>query len=227
MLLGVLLPPGAPSIAQVLRPNSEVSLPDVIRSTRSPNIRIVPSEAAAAALEAQLIGTAFHDRLASALQRMRGETEFVVIDTPPHLGPLSILGFVACDWILAAAQTHRWSFQALEMLETYVRDVRRAVGRPHVPLRVLRTMMRRNVAHDREIADAIARKYGERSFATIVTLAAALQDATTPADGQGTTVLWRFPTSTSAAQYRALAEEVLTWVASEFRPIRQLATKMS
>ena len=75
-------------------------------------------------------------------------------------------------------------------------------------MRILRSLLRRNVTHEREIAAALEREYGAAVFRTIITMAAVQADASVGVPG-GSTVLWRFPTTPAADQYRALAMEVL------------------
>jgi chromosome partitioning protein len=209
-MLGYELGPDEPQLADLLRPHARVRLADVARPTRSPLLTLVPSELGLANLEPELAAsrTVWQYLLDRVLRRDAAGYDFILLDTPPGMGVLSTMALVACDWVLAPVQTHRWAWRALTLMMEFLRDLRETAQKPPAPVRILRTLMRRGVAHDREIAAALERDYGEAVYRTIITMAAAQADATVGLPG-GSTVLWRFPTHPAAQQYRELATEVL------------------
>jgi len=209
-MMGYDLDPTEPHLMDVLDPKRRLPLADARRPTRSPLVAIVPSELAMANLEPELAGSRllYHYFLDDAIRTVANHYDYVLIDTPPSLGLITTMALIACDWILVPVQTQRWSFRALTLLEGFVPKLRASARKDAAPMRILRTLMRRQAAHDREIADALVREYGDAVFQTIITLATVQADVAVPQPG-GSAMIWQHPGSVAAQQYRDLAEEVL------------------
>jgi chromosome partitioning protein len=197
-------------LAHLLRPQHRAAFADVLRPTRAPNVWLLPAELELSNLEPELAASriVYHYLLDRVLRRDAAEFAYVLLDTPPGMGVLSSMALIACDWVLAPVQTHRWAWRALTLMQSFFPGLRESANKPQAPLRILRTLMRRGVTHDREIAAALEREYGAAVFRTIITMAAVQADASVGIPG-GSTILWRFPTTPAAHQYRELATEVL------------------
>src|SRR5262245_33407307 len=72
-----------------------LSIADVIVTTRVPHLDLAPSRISLAKLEAKLVGEIDgHFRLKDALQPILGRYDFVVVDTPPALGLITVNALV-------------------------------------------------------------------------------------------------------------------------------------
>jgi len=85
-----------------------------------PNLDLIPSETDLAAAEFELAQEPDkHNRLASALARLPGEYEFVLMDCPPSLGLLTLNGLAAAREVMIPMQAHFLSLQGVgKLLET-------------------------------------------------------------------------------------------------------------
>ncbi len=207
--MGYELGPEDPQIMDVLDPERRWPIASVIRPTRSDRVDIAPAEIALSVLEARLplSMSSWPLRLREALQEVSDRYDIAVVDTHPSIGPFLTMAIVAADFVIAPVQTHHQARRALVLLEDHVQKVRRHNGLPPVPIWVVRTLMRRNVGHDREVARILEEEYRGRIFQTIITMSTVHADVSVPTEG-GRAILWDYPSHPSAQQYRALAEEV-------------------
>lgn len=205
--LGWELAPDDPQTADVLDPERRLPISQVIRPTRDPRVWVAPAEIGLSVLEASLplSQTAWPVRLREALGEVRGEYDVAILDTHPAVGPLLTVAVVASDAMLVPVQTHHQARRAAALLVDHVQRVRRRNGLPPLPYWVVRTMLRRGVAHDAEVARLLAEEHP--ALRTAITLSAVHADTSVPVSG-GRSVLWDAPRHPAAEQYRLLAEEV-------------------
>ena len=104
-------------------------LSDVITASPVPNLDIAPSRIALAKLESQLIGEVdAHFRLKDRLDVLADRYDFVVIDTPPALGLITVNALVAATHLLIPVQS---SYFALEGTDDLLETVEKIRSRPN------------------------------------------------------------------------------------------------
>ena len=64
-------------------------------------------------------------RLKEALEPIRGEYDYIIIDTPPALGILTINALTACDIVIIPAQADIYSLQGIEQLAETMKPVKK------------------------------------------------------------------------------------------------------
>src|SRR5690242_7210986 len=86
--------------------DEQVHLPDIVKpADRIENLFIAPSTIALAKIEAKLIGELdSHYRLKDELQRVQDEFDYIIIDTPPTLGIITVNALVAASHVLIPIQ---------------------------------------------------------------------------------------------------------------------------
>jgi chromosome partitioning protein len=86
---------------------------------------LVPSNLQLSAAEMQLVSVMMRElRLKQALEAIAPHYDFIVIDSPPSLGILSVLGLVAATHVLIPIQTQYKSFKGTELLLDSLAKVR-------------------------------------------------------------------------------------------------------
>ncbi|MCK5221108.1 MAG: ParA family protein, partial [Candidatus Aminicenantes bacterium] len=101
--------------------DSELGFEDVVKSTSVINLSIVPANISMAKLESKLIGEIdSHFRLKDRLDTFKFKYDFIIIDTPPTLGLITINSFVAATHLLVPIQSSYFALEGTDdLLETF------------------------------------------------------------------------------------------------------------
>jgi len=178
----------------------------VIKPTKDPLLSLAPSRLALAKLEQQLSGQFDAPyKLKDALASVRKEFDYVVIDTPPALGILTVNAMVASTHLLVPIQAAYFAIEGTDdLLETY----ERIRARPNPALKVLGVVItlfdkRTNISRDTH--EQIRSVFGSVLFKTRIGKNVRLEES--PAYKE--TILTFAPKSPGALEYRKLALEVI------------------
>jgi chromosome partitioning protein len=143
--------------------------------------------------------------LEKALAPVREHYDYVLIDTPPSLGLLTINAFVAATSVIVPVQCEYLSLRGLVQLENTLSMVRENLN-PVVEITgILPTMFDKRTLHAREAVDILRESFGELVYNTKI--AKTIRYAEAPVKGQS--VLAYDPDGEAAMLYRDLAREVL------------------
>jgi chromosome partitioning protein len=143
--------------------------------------------------------------LEKALHAVKDRYDYVLIDTPPSLGLLTINAFVAADGVIVPVQCEYLSLRGLVQLESTLAMVRENLNPDVAVDGILPTMFDRRVLHSREAIDILEENFGDLVFNTRIRKTIRFAEA--PVKGQS--ILAYDPTSEAAEIYRDLAKEVL------------------
>jgi chromosome partitioning protein len=143
--------------------------------------------------------------LEKALLEVRDKYDFIMIDTPPSLGLLTINAFVAATGVIVPVQCEYLSLRGLVQLENTLAMVRENLN-PEVKIEgILPTMFDRRTLHSREAVEILEENFGDLVYKTRIRKTVRYAEA--PVKGQS--VLKYDPNGTAAEAYRELAKEVL------------------
>ena len=143
--------------------------------------------------------------LEKAIAPMRDRYDYILIDTPPSLGLLTINAFVAAGGVIVPVQTEYLSLRGLVQLENTLEMVRENLS-PHVRIvGILPTMYDRRVTHSREADEILRENFGDLVYNTRIRKTIRFAEAPV----KGASVLAYEPGGEAAALYRDLAKEVL------------------
>ena len=143
--------------------------------------------------------------LEKALLEVRESYDYILVDTPPSLGLLTINAFVAGTGVIVPVQCEYLSLRGLVQLENTLAMVRENLN-PEVKIEgILATMFDRRTLHSREAVEILEESFGELVFKTRIRKTVRYAEA--PVKGQS--VLKYDPSGTAAEGYRELAKEVL------------------
>jgi chromosome partitioning protein len=187
-----------------------VHLPDIIvPAEKVGNLAVAPSTIALAKIEAKLIGELdSHYRLKDELLRVQEAYDYVVIDTPPTLGIITVNALVAATHVLIPIQA---SYFALEGTDDLLETIDKIKIRANPQLQILGaliTMYDKRTLLAKDILEQIQNVFGLKVFNTIITKSVRLEES--PAYRES---IFSFaPRSTGAYEYYRLSEEVLSRV---------------
>jgi chromosome partitioning protein len=143
--------------------------------------------------------------LEKALVEVRDTYDFIMVDTPPSLGLLTINAFVAATGVIVPVQCEYLSLRGLVQLENTLAMVRENLN-PEVKIEgILPTMFDRRTLHSREAVEILEENFGDLVFKTRIRKTIRYAEAPV----KGSSVLKYDPTGTAAEAYRDLAKEVL------------------
>jgi len=143
--------------------------------------------------------------LEKALAPVRDTYDYVLIDTPPSLGLLTINALVASNGVIVPVQCEYLSLRGLVQLENTLSMIRENLN-PSVGIEgILPTMFDSRTLHSREAVEILQENFGELVFDTKIRKTVRYAEAPV----KGTSVLKYDPTGSAAQAYRDLAKEVL------------------
>jgi chromosome partitioning protein len=143
--------------------------------------------------------------LEKALLEVRDSYDFIMIDTPPSLGLLTINAFVAATGVIVPVQCEYLSLRGLVQLENTLAMVRENLN-PEVKIEgILPTMFDSRTLHAREAVEILEENFGELVFNTRIRKTVRYAEAPV----KGSSVLKYDPSGPAAKAYRDLAKEVL------------------
>src|SRR5689334_10562733 len=143
--------------------------------------------------------------LEKALAEVKGNYNYVLIDTPPSLGLLTINALVASSGVIVPVQCEYLSLRGLVQLENTLSMIRENLN-PHVEIEgILPTMYDSRTLHSREAVEILQENFGDLVFDTRIRKTVRYAEAPV----KGTSVLKYDPSGSAAEAYRRLAKEVL------------------
>jgi chromosome partitioning protein len=214
VLLVDLDPQGNLTMSQGLNPDSiEQSMFDVLVSrlpieqvieTREVDIAVSSIDLAGAELAlASQIGR--ERALEKALHPVLDKYDFILIDTPPSLGLLTINAFVAATGVIVPVQTEYLSLRGLVQLESTLSMVRESINPKVEIIGIVPTMYDKRLTHSREADEILRENFGKLVYATRIRKTVRFAEAPV----KGASVLKYEPRGDAAQLYRDLAKEVL------------------
>jgi chromosome partitioning protein len=186
--------------------DSKVKIRDVIVETSVPGLEIAISKIAMAKLEPILLGEIDgHFRLRDVIEPIKKRYEFIIIDTPPTLGLITVNALVAATHILIPIQSSYLSLEGTDdLLETVIK-IRKNVNPNLQVLGVLITLHDRRTNISRDAVERIKRVFGKKVFRTMISKSVKLEES--PAYRES--IFTYAPESVGALQYKKLAQEVI------------------
>jgi chromosome partitioning protein len=203
--LGIHPPDDAPTIADVLR--REETLDAIVEPTAEKNLFVAPAPTGQmlAEVEAQLVAEMFpQPRLKDAIDAVRDDWDYILMDCPPTLGRLTVNAFMAADAILAPVQCQYFALEGLRDLSEVVKQVRAALNPTLEIAHYLLTMSEGTKKLSQEVESELRNAFGEKVFKAVIPYNVKLAEA----PSMQLSVLKHASTSKGAKAYRAVAKEL-------------------
>src|SRR3954464_15787054 len=143
--------------------------------------------------------------LEKALLPVRETYDWILIDTPPSLGLLTINAFVASTGVIVPVQCEYLALRGLVQLENTLAMVRENLNPQVEIVGILPTMYDKRTLHSREAVEILRENFGDLVFNTKIRKTVRFAEAPV----KGASVLLYDPDGEAAKLYRDLAKEVL------------------
>jgi chromosome partitioning protein len=185
---------------------NEVPGKDIIIKTNFDNLWLLPATIQLAGAEIELVNMMSREtRLKQALDRVKHDYDYVLIDCPPSLGLLTVNALTAASSVMIPIQCEFYALEGVSMLMNTIQLVQRNLN-PALKLEgVVMTMFdaRTNLAQD--VVEEVKKYFNTKMYNTIIPRNVRLSEA--PSHGQP--VIAYDPKSKGALVYQELAKEVI------------------
>ena len=151
---------------------------EAIKHTQSCDV--LPANKALAGADAYIKETGKEYRLKEALENVADQYDYIIIDTPPALGILTVNALTACQSVIIPSQADIYSIQGIEQLSETMKPVKKYCN-PGLEIEgILLTRYSARSVLSREVADMLeelAAKLGTKLFKTKIREAIAVKEA--------------------------------------------------
>jgi chromosome partitioning protein len=185
---------------------SGVDARSCVQSLEEIGIDLLPANADLTAAEVELMrSNNAENRMKEAIDAIKHDYEYVLIDCPPALNMLTLNALVASDAVIIPMQCEYYALEGLSQLMDTINDVRSSVN-PNLQIEgLLRTMYDPRNTLARDVSDQLVEHFGDKVYRTVVPRNVRLAEA----PSHGLPALMYEKTSSGALAYLALAGEML------------------
>lgn len=184
----------------------ENSARQVIVKTTTENLYILPASSDLAGVALDLDANTENLKLLSkALLAVRPNYDFIIVDSPPSIGALTLNSLAAADYLLLPLQTEYYALEGIAGMMDTVARVKASINKDLEILGILLTMFDSRTKLSQEVEENVRRHFNDLVFWSVIPRNVRLAEA--PSFGQS--IFDYAATSQGAAAYRRLAEEVL------------------
>ena len=192
------------SVYNVIIDDEEVK--DNILPTEVEGLLILPSNIDLAGAEVSLVYKKNRDKvLRTALQKVKGSFDFILIDCPPSLGLLTINALAAADSAIIPIQSEYYALEGLSQLMNTITIVRQVLNKSLKVEGVVLTMYDGRSLISKQIAAEIKKYFSKKLYEIVIPRNVRLSEA----PSHGKPIVLHDPKCMGARAYSALTEEFL------------------
>lgn len=179
---------------------------DVCIKTQYDNLWVFPSTISLAGAEFELFGIENREfMLKSALENIKDEFDYIIIDCPPSLGMLTINALAASDGIVIPMQCEYYALEGLSQLMITIRKIKQLYNNSLEITGILITMYNGRLVLSMQVIDELKKYYSDKLFKTTISRNVKL----TEAPGFGMPVIYHDKFSRGAKDYGEVAKEFI------------------
>ena len=177
----------------------------LVMLTRFTGLDLLPSSPDLAGAEVEMVALQGREtRLRHALEQVRQRYDYLLIDTPPSLGMLTLNALTAADGVLIPIQCEYLSLEGLTQLLTTIDLVRQSLNPDLIIRGMIMTMYDSRTNLSRQVVEELRQHFPTTVFRAIIPRSIKLGEA----PSYGEPIATYAPTSRGARAYAALCEEI-------------------
>jgi len=202
--LGITADDGEQTVYELLL--SQCTAREVVRNSEIKFLDLIPSGRRLVGAEIELVNEMAREyRLSKALESIKAEYDYVLIDCPPSLGLLTVNALAAADTVLIPIQCEYYALEGLTQLLNTVRLIQKNLNRDLTLEGVLLTMYDQRLNLCRQVAEEARAHFPEKVYQSVIPRNVRLSEA--PSFGKP--ILLYDVTCLGARCYLKLAREVI------------------
>ncbi|MHC4259100.1 MAG: ParA family protein [Planctomycetota bacterium] len=191
--------------------NARVPMSRVVVSTTVPGLNLVPNNILLSGVEFELASRRGREyTLREQLGCISNRHDICVIDCSPSLSLLTLNALVASTDVIIPVQAHYYALEGLRQLFETVAIVKERFNSGLEVLGLLLTFVESRTILSKQVERQMREFFGDLVFKTVIHRTVRLAEA--PSSGES--VLTYAPESKGAAEYKALAKEIIYGVSS-------------
>lgn len=174
----------------------------------TPQGDIIPASPALASADTIITDTGREYRLKEALEPLKEVYDYIIIDTPPALGTLTINALTACDSVIIPAQADIYSLQGIGQLNQTIQTVKRYCNSDLTIKGIVITRYSPRAVLTRDMTDLLedtAKQLNTKVFTSRIRECIALKEA----QASQIDIFTYNPRSNAGIDYKALLEEMI------------------
>lgn len=185
---------------------NDINPKDIIISTENPNLDLIPAHIDLVGAEIELINMPNREyMMRNALQPLKAEYDFIIIDCSPSLGLVTVNSLTAADSTIVPVQCEYFALEGLGKLLNTIKIVQQKLN-PELTIEgILLTMYDTRLRLSNQVVDEVRMHFQEMVFDTIINRNTTLGEA--PSFGQ--TIIMHDASSKGSVNYLNLAREIL------------------
>ncbi|MED5351221.1 MAG: AAA family ATPase [Candidatus Thermoplasmatota archaeon] len=160
-----LIPPEQLTKAMQKQWTRSTGIDRIPRDLSADNLWLLPSDIHLSGAEIELshkIGR--ETRLREALEPIIDEFDYIIIDTPPSLGLLSINALSASNWVMIPVQAEYYALEGFSMLMNSIKMIQKRINRNLKVFGVVMTMVDKRSKLSTHVVDEVSRKIPNKVF---------------------------------------------------------------
>jgi chromosome partitioning protein len=179
---------------------------ETIIPTTSPNVDLIPAHIDLVAIEIELVDKDEREyMMKKAIEGLRKDYDFVLIDCAPSLGLLTLNALTASDSVIIPIQCEYFALEGLGKLLNTIKSVQR-IHNPGLDIEgMLLTMYDSRLRLSNQVVDEVKKHFGDMVFETIIQRNVRLSEA----PSYGESIIKYDAASKGATNYLNLAQEVV------------------
>lgn len=178
----------------------------VIQETQLKGLEVLPSTIKLVGAEVELVAMMAREQvLRKALESVRDNYDYVLVDCPPSLGLLTLNTLTAADSVLIPIQSEYFALEGLSQLLNTIRLVQKNLNRHLTIEGILLTMYDNRLNLSRQVKEEVQQFFRGLMFRTIIYRNVRLSEA----PSHGKPIMLYDKDSRGAENYQQLAEEIL------------------
>ena len=179
---------------------------EAILKTSTPNLDIIPSHIDLVAIEIELVDKESREyMLKVALEEIKNDYDFIIVDCAPSLGLLTLNALTAADAVIIPIQCEYFALEGLGKLLNTIKSVQKIHNTELDNEGLLLTMYDSRLRLSNQVVEEVQKHFNDMVFETIIQRNVKLSEA--PSYGEN--IINYDASSKGAANYLSLAKEVI------------------